>query len=626
MTTYLGNFLLYLSLIFAIYQFFISQKKYKSKFIAIAVNGLLISSLLSFILLMYAHIISDFSVLNVFQNSHTTKPLLYKISGVWGNHEGSMLLWILVLTIFNYFIFKLYNKNNSIFVSKTLEIQAFIITGFILFTALTSNPFRKMIPEQDEGLGFNPILQDPALAIHPPLLYIGYVGLSAAFSISVATLALNNNEKIPWYNYMKPFVLAAWTFLTIGIALGAVWAYYELGWGGWWFWDPVENASFMPWLLSTALIHSLIIVEKRKSLQAWALFLAILAFLLSVIGTFLVRSGILTSVHTFALDPSRGIYILAFIALLGGYSLILFGKKSKKYFDNNYFSLFSKEGSILINNILLIIVCATVFLGTIYPLLLEALTNNKISVGEPFFNSTAVPIMLPAILVMGIGPILSWDKGEKSKIFKKILPSILLTVLMTVFIFSIYKSYSYIGIAGIILAFWIISNNIILLINKKRNYSRGMLIAHLGIGLLILGVTGSSNWQEEKITTLKINTSTQINKYNIIFKEINEIKGPNYLAIKGNFIVYDRNKNFITNLKPENRYYPITNTFTTEASIHTNLFRDLYLVLGDGNLNEGWVVKVYHNPLVLWRWIGTLVIFIGGIISINSNLKKIEIS
>jgi len=313
-----------------------------------------------------------------------------------------------------------------------------------------------------------------------------------------------------------------------------------------------------------------------------------------------------------------------FISLLGGYSLIIFAKKSKNFFDNNYFYLFSKEGSILINNILLTIVCATVFLGTIYPLLLEALTNNKISVGEPFFNSTAVPIMLPAILVMGVGPILSWNKGEKLKIFKKILPSILLTVMMTVVIFSIYKSYTYIGIAGIILAFWIISNNIILLINKKGNYSMGMLIAHLGIGLLILGVTGSSNWQEEKITTLKINSSTQINKYKIIFKEINEIKGPNYLAIEGNFIVHDSNKNFITNLKPENRYYPITNTFTTEASIHTNLYRDLYLVLGDGNLNEGWVVKVYHNPLVLWIWIGTLVIFIGGIISIYSNLRKIK--
>ena len=292
---------------------------------------------------------------------------------------------------------------------------------------------------------FNPILQDPALAIHPPLLYIGYVGFSAAFSISIATLSLKNDEKIPWYSYMKPFVVAAWTFLSIGIALGAMWAYYELGWGGWWFWDPVENASFMPWLLGTALLHSLIIVEKRKSLQAWVLLLSILAFLLSVVGTFLVRSGILTSVHTFALDPSRGIYILAFTALLGGYSLILFGTKSKKYIDNNYFTFFSKEGSILINNILMVVVCATVFLGTIYPLLVEALTNNKISVGEPYYNSTVVPIMIPAILVMGIGPILGWGEEDKSKTFKKIFPSILLTLIITIFIFSIYKSYSSYG-------------------------------------------------------------------------------------------------------------------------------------------------------------------------------------
>ena len=622
---YLGNFLLVLSLIFSIFQFFISQKKNKLKFIGIAVNGLLISSFLSFALLIYSHIISDFSVLNVFQNSHTTKPLLYKISGVWGNHEGSLLLWILVLTIFNYFIFKLYNNSNSNFISKTLETQALITIGFILFSILTSNPFQKTFPEQSNGLGFNPILQDPALAIHPPLLYIGYVGFSAAFSIGVAVLSLEDSQKIPWYNYMKSFVLSAWTFLTIGIALGAIWAYYELGWGGWWFWDPVENASFMPWLIGTALLHSLIIVEKRKSLKAWVLLLSILAFLLSVIGTFLVRSGILTSVHTFALDPSRGIYILIFTAILGGYSLILFGKKSKKYFDTDYFSLFSKEGSILINNVLMVVVCATVFLGTIYPLIIEAFTNKKISVGEPYFNSTTIPIMIPAILVMGVGPLLSWNKEKKLKIFKKIFPSILVTIVMTALTFSIYQSYSFIGIIGIILAFWIISNNIILFIKKSKNYSSGMLVAHLGIGLLILGVTGSSNWQEEKITRLKINSSTQINKYSIIFKEINEITGPNYLAIRANFAFYDKNKSLIGNLKPENRYYPISNTFTTEASIHTNLSRDLYIVLGEGNLNDGWVVKVYHNPLVIWIWIGAFVIFIGGIMSINNNLRKIKI-
>ncbi len=625
MTIFLGNSFLLLCLLFSISQFFTSQKKSRFKFIAINVNGLLICSFLSFSLLIYSYVISDFSVLNVFENSHTTKPLLYKISGVWGNHEGSLLLWILVLTIFNYFIFKFYNNNNLNFITKTLQVQGLITAGFLLFTILTSNPFQRTVPEQSNGLGFNPILQDPALAIHPPLLYIGYVGFSAAFSMSVATLFLNSDQKIPWYSYMKPFVLTAWTFLTAGIALGSIWAYYELGWGGWWFWDPVENASFMPWLIGTALLHSLIVVEKRKSLRAWVLLLAILAFLLSVVGTFLVRSGILTSVHTFALDPSRGVYILAFTALLGGYSLILFAKKSKNYFDNNYFALFSKEGSILINNVLMIVVCATVFLGTIYPLIIEAFINKKISVGEPYFNSTTIPIIIPAILVMGVGPLLAWNKDKKREVFKKIFPSILLTIVMTTLIFSFYRSYNFIGIIGIILGFWIISNNIILLIKKNKNYSKGMLIAHLGIGLLILGITGSSNWQEEKITRLKVSKSTQINEYNIIFKEINEIKGPNYVAIEGNFMVYDENKNYITNLKPENRYYPITNTFTTEASIHTNLSRDLYLVLGEGNLNDGWIVKVYHNPLVIWIWIGALIIFTGGIVSTSNNLRKIKI-
>ena len=624
MAPYLGNFSLWLSLFFAISQFFVSKKNKKSKFITISVIGLLISSLISFFLLMYSHVVSDFSVLNVFQNSHTTKPLLYKVSGTWGNHEGSMLLWILVLTIFNYFIFKLYNEKNSIFISKTLETQAFITTGFILFTVLTSNPFEIISPTQADGLGFNPILQDPALAIHPPLLYIGYVGFSAAFSISIATLTLENNEKIPWHSYMKPFVVAAWTFLTIGIAFGAVWAYYELGWGGWWFWDPVENASFMPWLLGTALLHSLITVEKKKSLQSWVLLLSILAFLLSVVGTFLVRSGILTSVHTFALDPSRGIYILAFTAILGGYSLILFGLKSKKYLNNSYFSFFSKEGSILINNILMVVVCSSVFLGTIYPLLVEAFTNNKISVGEPYYNSTVVPIMIPAILIMGIGPILSWGKEDKSKTFKKIFPRVLLTTIITLFIFLFYQSYSLIGIVGIVLAFWIISNNIIILFQKRENLSNGMIVAHMGIGLLILGITGSSVWQEEKIIQMKVNNETNIKEYNIIFKEINEIKGPNYFALQGNFFVYDKNKNIITKLQPENRFYPVTNNFTTEVSIHTNLLRDLYMVLGEGNLNDGWIVRIYYNPLVIWIWIGALTIFLGGLISMNSNLKKLQ--
>ena len=623
MVPYFGNFSLWLSLFFAISQFFISKNN-NLKLIKISVNGLLIFSLISFFSLMYSHIVSDFSLLNVFQNSHTTKPMLYKISGMWGNHEGSMLLWILVLTVFNYFIFRFYKKNNSKFVSKILETQAFITIGFILFTIITSNPFERIIPAQENGLGFNPILQDPALAIHPPLLYIGYVGLSAAFSTGVAALKLNNNEKIPWHNYMKPFVIIAWTFLTIGIALGSIWAYYELGWGGWWFWDPVENASFMPWLLATALLHSLIIVERKKSLQTWALLLSILAFLLSVIGTFLVRSGILTSVHTFALDPSRGIYILLFTAVLGVYALMLFWINSKKYFDNNYFAFFSKEGSILVNNILMVVVCTTVFLGTIYPLLIEALTNNRISVGEPFYNSTVIPIIAPAILVMGVGPLLSWTKEDKLKIFKKIFPSILLTGIMTIFTFLIYQSYSLIGVVGIILAFWIISNNLLMIFKKNKNYSTSMIVSHLGVGLLILGITGSSVWQKEKIIKMQIEDKTKIEKYTIVFEKIEEIKESNYLALQGNFLVYDEKKNIITKLKPQKRFYPVTNIFTTEASIHTNFLRDLYIVLGEGNLKDGWVIKFYYNPLVLWIWIGALIIFFGGVISINNNLNKLR--
>tara|TARA_B100000315_G_scaffold254238_1_gene294863 strand:+ start:1055 stop:2983 length:1929 start_codon:yes stop_codon:yes gene_type:complete len=636
---FFGNFSLWLALFFAIFQFIISHKKNIHsvlQFNKIATSGLLLCVLISFFSLMYSHVVSDFSVTNVFQNSHTTKPLLYKISGVWGNHEGSMLLWILVLTIFNYFIYKLYNQKNYIFISKSLEVQAIITIGFLFFIIFTSNPFERMIPAPPNGLGFNPLLQDPALAIHPPLLYIGYVGFSAAFSLSVATMSVNTIEKIPWYSYIKPFVLVAWTFLSVGIAFGSIWAYYELGWGGWWFWDPVENASFMPWLLGTALVHSLITVEKRKSLQSWVLLLSILAFLLSVIGTFLVRSGILTSIHTFALDPARGIYILTFVTLLGGYSLILFGIKSKNFLNKHYFSIFSREGTILVNNVLMITVCASVFLGTIYPLLIEVFSNNKISVGEPYFNSTTIPIMIPAILVMGIGPILSWDKVSTTKILKKSFPSVLLSIIISGIFFWVYRPYNTLGLAGIILAFWIMSNILLGLTQQliaKNNkfiqdsmpkYSSGMIMAHLGIALLILGITGSSIWQKEKIMRMKASDNTTIHNYNIVFKEINKITGPNYIALQGIFWVYDKKNNIIAKLKPENRVYPVTNNTTTEASIHTNLLRDLYIVLGEGDINNGWVIRIYYNPLVIWIWIGAFMIFLGGLFSIKNSLKFIK--
>ena len=623
----LGYFALCLSLCFAVLQLLISIKNNSVVFVTyrVVINGLLISSLISFFSLIFCYAVSDFTVLNVFQNSHETKPLFYKIAAVWGNHEGSMLLWILVLTLFNFFIFRLYSKKNFLFISKVLQTQSIVIIGFVIFSILTSNPFERITPSQNSGLGFNPILQDPALAIHPPLLYVGYVGFSAAFSFAVAVLSSNNIEKIPWYSYMKPFVLFAWTFLTIGIALGSIWAYYELGWGGWWFWDPVENASFMPWLLGTALLHSLIVAEKRKSLQAWVLLLSILSFLLSVIGTFLVRSGILTSVHAFALDPSRGIYILGLTAFLGCYSLILFATRSNKFIRKNYFSFLSKEGSILVNNILIVVVCSTVFLGTIYPLLVEIFTSNKISVGEPYYNSTVIPIIIPAIIIMGIGPMMNWEKENGKKYLKKIIPAFSITCLITLLIFSIYQSFSFIGVMGIILAFWLISNNLMILIKKEKNYLKSMTVAHLGVGLLILGITGSSVWQKEKIINMKINDKVNVVKYNIIFEKIIEITGPNYIAIQGNFLVYDGKENIIAKLKPEKRFYPITNNITTEVAIDTNILRDLYIVLGKGNENDGWIVKIYYNPLVIWIWIGALTVFLGGVISINNNLKKLKI-
>ena len=624
MINIVGNTSLYLTLLFATFQTFSLFKTEKNfiKRYKFFVFGSLIFSFIAFFSLMYGYFVSDFTILNVFKNSHSSKPLIYKVAATWGNHEGSMLLWILVLSIFNFLIFKLCNKQNLNYIYKTLQIQGFIIFGFMLFTILTSNPFRKVESFQSEGLGFNPILQDPALAIHPPFLYIGYVGFSAAFSLAIATLISQTKiANVPWHQYIKIFVMIAWTFLTIGIALGSIWAYYELGWGGWWFWDPVENASFMPWLLGTALIHSLMIVEKTKSLQIWVLLLSILTFLLSVVGTFLVRSGILTSVHTFALDPSRGVYILTFMAILGGYAFILFFKKSKYFFSEKYFVFLSKEGSILFNNFLMVVVCATVFLGTIYPLIIEAISDNKISVGEPYFNKTIIPITIPAILLMGIAPIFSWKKDTLKRIIRISSPKIIAAVILTLSFLYFYKFINFMGIIGIFLAFWIISNNFLNLIFKAKGYAKETVLAHFGVGLLILGIAGSSVWQEVKVARMNVKDKMTIKNYTIIFNEINEIKGQNYVAIQGNFLVNNK-KNKITHLKPEKRLYPVTNIVTTEAAIHTSLARDLYIVLGDGNSSDGWVIRFYINPLVVWIWIGVMFMFVGGLFSIKKNLSK----
>ena len=630
MISFFGNFLLWAALFFSIFQFSILIWKKNiiiQKYYRITCIGILLTTLLSFLSLIFCFVISDFSVLNVFQNSHTSKPFIYKVAASWGSHEGSMLLWVLVLAVINYFIYLMFSKKNFFYISKTLQIQSLIIVGFLIFILLTSSPFEKIFPIPSNGLGFNPILQDPALAIHPPLLYFGYVGLSAVFSMAVAALHLQNDET-KWYRYMKPFIIFSWTFLTAGITFGSIWAYYELGWGGWWFWDPVENAALMPWLLGTALMHSVIAVERKRVLQNWVLLLSILAFLLSVIGTFLVRSGILTSVHAFALDPSRGTYILFFVTILGGYSLTLFAINSKKFLNKNFFSIYSKEGSILVNNLIMSVVCGSVLIGTVYPLFIEVFSDNRISIGEPYFNSTIIPIIIPAILVMGTGPLLSWGGIGKLKSKKNLLLGLIIFIFLILIFYFVYGFVNAWGFIGISLTSWIISNIILkIFISKSKTKNKflinfdSMTIAHLGFSLLILGITGSSIWQKENITKMKLNEITYIDKYKIKLIEINEFAELNYMALEASFLIYDKKNNIVTKLKPQKRIYLTTKSKTSEVAIHTNLQRDLYIALGDDISLKSVVVKIYYNPLVIWIWIGALFIFIGGILALYRNLN-----
>ena len=632
----LGYSFLWLCLFSNLFQlFFTFKNKYKNTtfLLRIASIGILLSCAISFFCLMYLHLISDFSVKNVFENSHTTKPLLYKISGVWGNHEGSMLLWILILALFNYFIFKTFDKKNVEFIYKSLQTQSLITIGFLIFIIFTSNPFLTLEIIPNNGLGFNPILQDPALAIHPPMLYIGYVGLSAVFSMSIGVLRTSKPNEIPWHNYFKPFVISAWSFLTAGIAVGSIWAYYELGWGGFWFWDPVENASLMPWLITTALMHSLISVENKKILKLWVLFLSILAFLLSISGTFLVRSGILTSVHTFALDPTRGIYILIFFAFLGTYSLSIFANKANKFLDEERINLLSKESSILINNLIMILVCLTILFGTIYPLFVEIFSSNKISVGEPYFNSTVIPMIIPAALIMGFGPILNWGRFDKLKFYKQTIWSFFITLLMSLIFIINYKNFY--GFIGLIMGTWIIVNvGITFIFNAKKNFNKiglkifkyinSVFISHLGFGILVIAITCSSVWKEEKILRMKIEDQTIFNNQKIIFKDINQIVGPNYIGFQGEFYLFNNKDKLIHILKPEKRLYVASNNTSSEVSIHSNIFRDIYIVLGDKNSKNSWVINLYFNPLVIWIWIGAFVIFLGGLIALFKSLTKLK--
>ena len=612
----------FLSLIFAIgINLYLLLSRYIFKYQGQKFNLLIrLSSLLtliSFFSLMYAYMISDFSNYNVFQNSHSNKPLIYKISGTWGNHEGSMLLWLSILSIFSFFFS--FSKNiEDNFQKLTLTIQAFLHILFGLFIVFTSNPFLVNSILVNEGLGLNPILQDPGLAIHPPVLYAGYVGYSIVFSIAIAGLFQNKDDE--WIYVAKKWSLISWTFLTGGIALGSYWAYYELGWGGWWFWDPVENISLMPWIAGLALVHSLMMVRGEQAIKKWIVFLSILCFSLSVFGTFLVRSGILTSVHSFAADASRGIFILLIFFIVTGFGFLVFLLKEPKKSNALNLLFINKVSALVINNILMIIATLTILLGTIYPIIIEVLYNKRISVGGPYFNSTVIPIMIPGFLLMSIAPILSWQTNKINNSKKYVLAFIILSVL--VLIQSYFLDFNTWGFVGLLLGFWIILASIIAIfssykikINIKFFKIINPHVAHIGVGIAIIGITCSSVFQNELDFNLNEGDKFNVNGKTVLFEKIETTNQINFQSLRGKFL-FDIEKNQSKEIEAGKNYYPVSKMITSEAGILHQWNKDIYFILGDQKNNE-WFVKVLINPFVSFIWLGVIIMIYSGLIAVT---------
>ena len=612
----------FLSLVFAIginFYLFLSRyifKFQKQKFnLFIRFSSLL--TLLSFFSLMYAYVVSDFSNYNVFQNSHSNKPLIYKISGTWGNHEGSMLLWLCILSIFSFFFSFTKNIEDN-FQKLTLIIQAFLHILFGLFIVFTSNPFLVNSILVNEGLGLNPILQDPGLAVHPPILYAGYVGYSIVFSIAIAGLFQNTDDE--WLYVAKKWSLISWTFLTGGIALGSYWAYYELGWGGWWFWDPVENISLMPWIAGLALVHSLMMVRGEQAIKKWIVFLSILCFSLSVFGTFLVRSGILTSVHSFAADASRGIFILLIFFIVTGFGFLVFLLKEPKKSNALNLLFINKVSALVINNILMIIATLTILLGTIYPIIIEVLYNKRISVGGPYFNSTVIPIMIPGFLLMSIAPILSWQTNKIYNSKKYVLAFIILSVL--VILQSYFLDFNTWGFVGLLLGFWIILASIIAIfssykikINIKFFKIINPHVAHIGVGIAIIGITCSSVFQNELDFNLNEGDKFNVNGKTVLFEKIETTNEINFQSLRGKFL-FDIEKNQSKEIEAGKNYYPVSKMITSEAGILHQWNKDIYFILGDQKNNE-WFVKVLINPFVSFIWLGVIIMMYSGLIAVS---------
>jgi cytochrome c-type biogenesis protein CcmF len=596
--------------------------------------GLLLTS---FLALTWAYITSDFSVLNVATNSHSAKPMLYKFSGVWGNHEGSMLMWVLMLALFGAAVAMFGRNLPDRLRANVLAVQASIAVAFTLFLLLTSNPFERIDPAPFDGNGLNPILQDPALAFHPPFLYAGYVGFSIAFSFAIAAL-IEGRTDAAWARWVRPWTLAAWMCLTMGIAMGSWWAYYELGWGGWWFWDPVENASFMPWLAGTALLHSAVVMEKREALKVWTMLLAIIAFSLSLLGTFLVRSGVLSSVHAFAVDPARGVFILGLMVLFVGGALTLFAWRMRDLRHGGMFSAVSREGGLVLNNVALTTACATVLVGTLYPLALEAITGDKISVGPPYFNITFSALMLPLLIALPFGPLLAWKRGDllAAALRLKVAAVLAGTVMFTLLAFNRTTSLAPLGLG---LGVWVVVGAFTELAAKTRlgelpladSWSRlvglprsalGTTLAHLGVGMMVLGVVATSAYQQEKVLAMKPGERTSIGGYTLSFTGTHPVRGPNFFEEVGTLEV-TRGAKAVTTLYPGKRLYDQPKQPTTEAGIHASLGGDLYAVLGDRHADGGYTVRLYFNPLVRLIWLGAVVMFLGGGLSLSDRRLRV---
>ena len=589
--------------------------------------------LASFGALTHAFVTSDFSVKLVVLNSHSLKPILYKITGVWGNHEGSMLLWVLILSLFGASASWFGANLPVILKTRVLSVQGAIGVAFLAFIIFTSNPFERVQIPPFDGQDLNPLLQDPGLAFHPPFLYLGYVGLSMAFSFAVAAL-IEGKIDAAWGRWVRPWTLAAWIFLTIGIALGSWWAYYELGWGGFWFWDPVENASFMPWLLAAALLHSAIVVEKRETLKSWTILLAILAFGFSLIGTFIVRSGVLTSVHAFANDPERGFFILIILGFFMGGALILFSFRSGAMESHSVFSLASRETALISNNVLLAVSAFVVFLGTIWPLVAELFFDRKLSVGPPFFNAAFTPFMILLGFLLPLGSNLSWKRASIMKTVNKFLAVFALCICFSGFIWSIQTGQSLIGPIGVFLGSWIVMGAIIDLLSKLGN-SRSMrrliflpradfgkFFAHAGLGVTMFAIAALSSWEKEDIRVVSIGSSWKLGSYELKLDDVLEVRGPNYFSTMGIIPVSKEGSELIT-LRPEKRNYPIAQMPTTEAAIDYRISRDLYVVLGDQQSENAWTVRTYLKPFANWIWGGCAMMALGGILSLTDRRLRI---